>query len=87
MISENDDPGLTAEQIRAARALLDWSQPKLVEASKLSLPTIRRMEGPLGPGRSTPANVAAVRNALEAAGVIFLAAGEVKAGGPGVRLR
>jgi transcriptional regulator with XRE-family HTH domain len=78
---------LTAEQIKAARALVDWSQPKLAEASGLSMPTIRRMEGPLGPGRSTAVNVDAVQRALEGAGVVFLEAGEVKQGGPGVRLK
>lgn len=77
---------LTAEQIKAARALIDWSQPQLAEASRLSMPTIRRMEGPLGPGRSTAVNVEAVKRALEGAGVVFLEAGEVKQGGPGVRL-
>jgi len=77
---------LIADQIRAARALLDWSQPKLAEASGLSLPTIRRMEGPIGPGRSSAANVDAVRKALEKEGVVFLAAGETTTGGPGVRL-
>ena len=78
---------LTAAQIKAARALVDWSQPQLAEAAGLSMPTIRRMEGPLGPGRSTAANVEAVQQALEAMGVVFLDAGDVKAGGPGVRLR
>jgi transcriptional regulator with XRE-family HTH domain len=78
---------LTAEQIKAARALVDWSQPKLAEASGLSMPTIRRMEGPLGPGRSTAVNVDAVQRALESAGVVFLEAGEVRQGGPGVRLK
>jgi predicted transcriptional regulator len=78
---------LTAEQIRAARALVDWSQPQLAKASALSLPTIRRMEGPLGPGRSTAANVEAVRRALEDAGVVFQAADEAAGLGPGVRLK
>jgi len=78
---------LTAEQIKAARALVDWSQPQLAEASGLSMPTIRRMEGHLGPGRSTAANVDAVRRALEGAGVTFMDAGELKPGGPGVRLK
>jgi hypothetical protein len=87
MATENVYAGLTAAQIRAARALLDWSQPRLVEASKLSLTTIRRMEGPIGPERSTNANVEAVRLALEAAGVVFLESGETTIGGPGVRLR
>lgn len=77
---------LTAAQIKAARALIDWSQPQLAEAAGLSMPTIRRMEGPLGPGRSTAANVEAVKKSLEAAGVVFLEAGAVANGGPGVRL-
>ena len=76
---------LTAAQIRAARALVDWSGPKLAAESGLSLPTIRRMESAAGPGRSSADNVEAVGRALEAAGVTFLAADDK--GGPGVRLK
>lgn len=78
---------LTSAQIRAARALLDWSQKDLAAKSKLSVPTIKRMEGAMGPERSTDANVEAVRRALEGAGVIFLEAKSSKDGGPGVRLK
>lgn len=78
---------LSAAQIRAARALLDWNQPRLAEAAGLSTPTIRRMEGDKGPGKSTAENVEAVRRALEDAGIVFLASGEIRDGGPGVRLR
>jgi transcriptional regulator with XRE-family HTH domain len=78
---------LTAAQIRAARALLGWSQPALAQASGLSLPTIVRMEGQQGPGRSAAANVDAVQRALEEAGVIFLGSKELYQGGPGVRLK
>ena len=78
---------LTSAQIRAARALLDWTQPKLAEMAKLSVPTVRRMEGTRGPSASTEANVEAVRRALEAGGVVFLAKEESKDGGPGVRLK
>ena len=84
-MENNND--LTAGQIRAARALLDWSQPQLAEAAKLSLPTIRRMEGDIGPGRSTAANVAAVVQAFERAGVVMLSSGDTSGGGPGVRLK
>ncbi|WP_081497732.1 helix-turn-helix domain-containing protein [Caulobacter sp. AP07] len=87
MRAENNNESLTAGQIRAARGLLDWSQPQLAEAAKLSLPTIRRMEGPLGPGRSTVANIEAVRRAFEEAGVVFVVAGEISAGGLGVRFK
>ena len=78
---------LTAAQIRAARALLGWSQPALAKESGVSLPTIVRMESHLGPGRSSAANVDAVRRALEKAGVLFLEADDANAVGPGVRLR
>lgn len=78
---------LTASQIRAARALIDWTQPKLAEVAKLSVPTVRRMESERGPSASTPANVEAVRRALEAAGIVFLAPGKSQDGGAGVRLK
>jgi ribosome-binding protein aMBF1 (putative translation factor) len=78
---------LIAAQIRAARALLDWSQKDLAGKSKLSTPTIKRMEGAMGPERSTEANVEAVRRALEGAGIIFLDAKQSKDGGPGVRIK
>lgn len=78
---------LTAAQIRAARALLDWTQPDLAREAGLSLPTIRRMEGAMGPGRSSATNVDAVTRALEAAGVIFLEPKANKDGGAGVRLK
>ena len=87
MMAENNNASLSAAQIRAARGLLDWNQPQLAEAAKLSLPTIRRMEGPIGPSRSTAANVEAVRRAFEDAGVVFFEAGEVNSGGPGVRFK
>jgi transcriptional regulator with XRE-family HTH domain len=78
---------LIAAQIRAARALLDWSQRQLAEKSKLSVPTIKRMEGAMGPERSTEANVEAVRRALEGAGIVFLDTKQNKDGGAGVRLK
>lgn len=73
---------MTPEQSRAARALLDWSQAKLAAASNLGVSTIRDFEK----GRRVPApnNLAAMRRALEAAGVEFIAE---NGGGPGVRLR
>nr|WP_312969563.1 helix-turn-helix transcriptional regulator [Brucella intermedia] len=78
---------MDAKQIRAARALLNWSQGALVEASGLSLTTIRRMEDDaIGPQRSSAGNVEAVANVLQAAGVQFLENGQV-ASGPGVALK
>lgn len=73
-----------AGQIRAARALLEWSQADLVEKTGLSLTTVRRMEDAnVGPGRSSAENVSTVQTALEAAGVEFI---PENGGGAGVRL-
>ncbi|WCJ61863.1 helix-turn-helix domain-containing protein [Agrobacterium tumefaciens] len=78
---------LKANQIRAARALLNWSQGELVEKSGLSLTTIRRMEDDkIGPERSSAGNVATVAKIIEEAGVTFLHEGDQTPGGAGVRL-
>lgn len=79
---------MEANQIRAARALLNWSQGKLVEITGLSLTTIRRMEDDqISPSRSSAGNVDIVRTVLENAGVIFVSDGETSTTGTGVRLK
>ncbi|MGO7133430.1 multiprotein-bridging factor 1 family protein [Rhizobium leguminosarum] len=78
---------MQANQIRAARALLSWSQSELVEKTGLSLTTVRRMEDEkIGPERSSAGNVATVTKVLEEAGILFLEAGQAIEGGPGVRM-
>jgi DNA-binding XRE family transcriptional regulator len=75
---------VSIRQVKAARALLAWSQEQLAETADVSLPTIKRLEandGPLG-GRSGTSTK--IRTALEAAGVEFI---DENGGGPGVRLR
>lgn len=74
---------MTAAQMRAARALLNWSQKQLAEESGISFPTIKRMEA-VGPGRSSAETVAAVQGAMENAGVEFIPS---NGGGEGVRLK
>lgn len=81
-IDKRDVFMIEGPQIRAARALLSWSQSKLAEAADLSLPTIKAIEA-RGTGRSSVATVESVRAALETGGVEFIAA---NGGGPGVRL-
>ena len=73
---------LSPAQSRAGRALLDWSQMQLADASNLGESTIRDFEK----GRRVPTtnNLAAIRAALEAAGVIFV---DENGEGPGVRLK
>ena len=73
---------ITISQIRAARGLIGWSQVALAKAAGVSEPTIKRIEGGKVPVSDEVRQ--AIRAALEAAGVIFVAEnGE----GPGVRLR
>ena len=75
---------VSIRQIKAARALLGWSQEDLAEAADISVPTIKRLEasdGPLG-GRSETGEK--IQKALQAAGVEFI---DENGGGAGVRLR
>lgn len=73
---------MLATQCRAARGLLDWTQERLADKSGVSIGAIRNFES----GITTPmrANLAAIRSALEAAGVEFI---DPNGGGPGIRLR
>lgn len=74
---------LSSAQLRAARALLRWSALDLAKASKVGVATIRRVEVLEGEIPVTSANEAAIRTALERAGVEFI---DGNGGGPGVRL-
>lgn len=60
---------LSAEQSRAARALLNWPRVRLGAKANLSEMTISEFEN--GVREPRPANVAAIRRALEGAGIIF----------------
>jgi DNA-binding transcriptional regulator YiaG len=71
---------MSPEQCRAARAWLDWSQQELADRAKVGLSTLRDFEGRRR--KPIPNNLAAIKGALEAAGIEFTD-GDV----PGVRLR
>ena len=73
---------LTSELIRAARSLLRWEQRSLADASSVSLPTIKRLESRPGILAAHGSTVAALKRALEGAGVEFTNGDQ-----PGVRLR
>jgi transcriptional regulator with XRE-family HTH domain len=74
----------TGRQIAAARTLVGMTQPELADRSKVSVPTVKRMEGSDGPAVGMANNVDAVCRALVTAGVEFIAE---NGGGAGVRLR
>jgi len=68
-------------QIRAGRALLDWSQDDLAKAADVALTSVRDIESQKRPPDSSTAT--AVRRAIENEGIEFLSGtGEF---GPGVR--
>ena len=72
---------ITPRQIRAARALLGWSQQQLADKAIVSLNAVTRLErGEVDPRVST---IAAVEKALLKGGVEFIEAGEK---GEGVRM-
>ncbi len=72
-----------ASQVRAARALIGWSQAELADAAGVSLSVVDRFE--TGQPDSIPAEaVAKMRAALESGGVAFI---PKNGGGAGVRLR
>ncbi len=75
---------ITGRQIAAARALAGVSQAELASAANLSVPTVKRMEGSSGTALGLHNNIAAVRSALEAVGIIFIPANGEDVG---VRLR
>lgn len=73
---------ITAAQVRAARALLNLTQRELAERSNVSHRTIVHLEA--NERQPVPSTLAAIRQALEADGVIFI---DENGEGAGVRLR
>jgi transcriptional regulator with XRE-family HTH domain len=77
----NRMPSLTQAQCRAARALLDWTQEDLANATALSAVSIRAFERGADMRES---NRKLLRFALERAGVEFI---DENGGGSGARLK
>ena len=74
---------IAGAQLRAARALLGWSQTELANQAGMSLPTVKKVETDRGPKVSEEARLA-LQRALVQGGVEFI---DQNGGGPGVRLR
>lgn len=63
---------ITADQIRAARALLQLDQTELSRRAHVSLATLRRSENGTGAARVSTRALSSIQRALEAAGVEFI---------------
>src|SRR5580704_11709401 len=81
-MAPSESAPITPAQIRAARALLDWSQDHLAERAAVGLSTVRDYEKERRGGDVAGAKL--IRQVLEDHGVVFLASeGNL---GPGVRM-
>jgi len=74
---------MISAQLRAARALLNWSQSDLAERTELSVETIKRLERMKGTLDATRVStLSAITDAFAQAGVEF-----TNGDAPGVKLR
>ena len=79
---------ISSRQLRAARALAGLDQRALARASRLSLPTIQRMEASDGVVRGNVESLMKLIAALERAGIEVINEGATSGGGGrGVRLK
>jgi transcriptional regulator with XRE-family HTH domain len=79
---------ITANQLRAARALLNIDQRQMAELADLSVPTIQRMEASDGVVRGNVDSLMKLVSALDRAGIELINPGVPSSnGGRGVRLR
>ena len=74
---------MISAQLRAARAMLNWSQSELAEKAELSVETIKRLENmPGGLDATKVSTLNAIASAFAEAGVEF-----TNGDAPSVRLR
>jgi transcriptional regulator with XRE-family HTH domain len=79
---------ISANQLRAARALLNIDQRQMAELADLSVPTIQRMEASDGVIRGNVDSLMKLVSALDNAGIELISpGGQSSAGGRGVRLK
>ena len=79
---------ISARQLRAARAMAGVDQRALAKASRLSLPTIQRMEASGGVVRGNVESLMKLIAALERLGIELINEGAVsESGGRGIRLK
>ena len=71
---------ITSDQIRAARALLDWSRADLSENSGIGLSALMRIESYKGVPGGHVKTLETVQKAFESAGIEFIGSPENGAG-------
>lgn len=71
---------ITSGQIRAARALLDWTRSELSEKSGVGISALMRFESADGVPTGNIKTIDAVKKALEEAGIEFIGTPDSQAG-------
>ena len=71
---------ITSGQIRAARALLDWSRAQLSEKSGVGVSALMRLESASGVPGGHVKTIESVRVAFEKAGIEFIGTPDSQAG-------
>ncbi len=71
---------ITSAQIRAARAMLDWSREQLSDNSSVGISALMRLESAEGVPSGNIKTFEAVQKALEEAGIEFIGNPEEGAG-------
>ncbi len=75
---------LTGEQVRAARAALNWSAQDLADKAGIARRTLVTTEAVDGVPQTTTSTLKKIQAALEAAGIEFVGTPD---DGPGIRIR
>ena len=75
---------ITSGQIKAARALVDWTARNLAEKAEIGFSTLIRLESDDGVPAGNIKTIEAIKKALELAGIEFIGTPD---DGPGVRLK
>lgn len=71
---------ITIREIKAARALLGWSQEELAAEANVSIATVKRLEAKGGLLRGRPETAEKIEKALKNAGVTFIGGEKVDGG-------
>lgn len=71
---------IASSQIRAARALLDWTRSELSEKSGVGISALMRFESADGVPAGNIKTIDAVKKALEEAGIEFIGTPDSQAG-------